>query len=132
MRKHFTFNFVAKTIEGTKSAISRANRGMEPEFTELCTMIKAQPTFTVSEKTIQQKEGKNTYHNLTFKRMKLYISLQSDAEKKLAEFEAIMIVAKAKGAKYPLTKKWFLKTYENYDESDISKMESAELEKLTA
>ena len=64
--------------------------------------------------------------------MKLYISLQTDAEKKLAEFEAIKKVAKAKGAMYPLTKKWFINTYKNYKESDIAKMESAELEKLAA
>lgn len=132
MRKHFTFNFVAKTIEGTKSAISRANKGMNPEFKELCEMIKAQPTFTITVKVINQKEGKEKYHDLTFERMKLYISLQTDAEKKLAEFEAIKKVAKAKGAMYPLTKKWFINTYKNYKESDIAKMESAELEKLAA
>ena len=132
MRKHFEFNFVAKTIEGSKSAISRANKGMNPEFKELCEMIKAQPTFTITVKVINQKEGKEKYHDLTFERMKLYISLQTDAEKKLAEFEAIKKVAKAKGAMYPLTKKWFINTYKNYKESDIAKMESAELEKLTA
>ena len=132
MRKHFEFNFVAKTIEGSKSAISRANKGLAPEFKELCEMIKAQPTFTVTVKVINQKEGKEKYHDLTFERMKLYISLQTDAEKKLAEFEAIKKVAKAKGAMYPLTKKWFINTYKNYKESDIAKMESAELEKLAA
>ena len=132
MRKHFEFNFVAKTIEGSKSAISRANKGMNPEFKELCEMIKAQPTFTITVKVINQKEGKEKYHDLTFERMKLYISLQTDAEKKLAEFEAIKKVAKAKGAMYPLTKKWFINTYKNYKESDIAKMESAELEKLAA
>ena len=132
MRKHFEFNFVAKTIEGSKSAISRANKGMNPEFKELCEMIKAQPTFTITVKVINQKEGKEKYHDLTFERMKLYISLQTDAEKKLAEFEAIKKIAKAKGAMYPLTKKWFINTYKNYKESDIAKMESAELEKLAA
>ena len=132
MKKHFEFNFVAKTIEGSKSAISRANKGLAPEFTELCKMIEAQPTFAVTEKIIKQKEGKEKYHDLTFKRMEIYIGLQSNKEKKLAEYNAIKNVAEAKGAKYPLTKKWFLSKYKDYKNSEIATMESAELEKLAA
>ena len=132
MKKNFQYDFVNKAIIGSKSAINRANKGLAPEFKELCEMIKAQPTFTVSIKVIEQKEGKEKYHDLTFKRMEIYISLQSDKEKKLAEYRAIRNVAKAKGAQYPLTKKWFLKTYPKYKNSDIAKMESAELEKLAA
>ena len=132
MRKHFEFNFVTKTIEGSKSAINKANKGMNPEFKELCDMIKAQPTFAITVKAIEQKEGKEKYHDLTFKRMEIYISLQTDKEKKLAEYRAIRNVAKAKGAQYPLTKKWFLKTYPEYKNSDIATMESAELEALAA
>ena len=132
MKKHFSFNFVAKTIEGSKSAINRANKGLEPEFKELCDMIAAQPTFTVTVKTIDQKEDKEKYHDLTFKRMEIYIGLQSDKERKLAEYKAVKKVAEAKGAKYPLTKKWFLKTYPEYKNSDIATMESAELEALAA
>lgn len=132
MKKYFEFNFVTKTIVGSKSAIARANKGMHPEFKELCEMIKVQPTFAITVKAIEQKEDKEKYHNLTFKRMRIYISLQSDNKKKLAEFEAIKKVAEAKGAKYPLTKKWFLSTYKDYKNSEIATMESAELEKLAA
>ena len=38
-------------------------------------------------------------------------------------FEKVQEIAEAKGAKYPLTKKWFLKTYPEYKENEASVME---------
>ena len=35
MKAHFTYNFVEKAIIGSKAAINRANKGMNPEYTEL-------------------------------------------------------------------------------------------------
>lgn len=132
MRKHFNYDFINKTIIGTKAAINRANKGLNPEYNELTEMLTTHPDFRVAEKNIQKKEGKKTYSNLTFKRMKEYISLQDNSKEKLIEFEAVKAVAEAKGAKYPLTKKWFLATYEEYKESDISESENRVLGKTTA
>ena len=42
----------------------------------------------------------------------------------LAKFEKVMEVAEAKGAKYPLTKKWFLKNYPNYKSNEVSDSEA--------
>lgn len=131
MRTHFNYNFVEKTIIGTKAAINRANRGLNPEYNELTAMLTTHPDFKVVEKNIQKKEGKKTYSNLTFKRMEEYISLQNNSKEKLIEFEAVKAVAEAKGAKYPLTKKWFLATYKEYKESDISESENKILSKDT-
>ena len=39
MNAIFTYNFVNKTIVGTKSAINRANKGMKPEYGMLCEML---------------------------------------------------------------------------------------------
>ncbi len=119
MKKHFNYNFIEKTIVGSKAAINKANKGINPEYKELSSMLTAHPDFTVVEKTINQKEGKKTYSNLTFKRMEEYINLQDNSKAKLVEFEAIMKVAEAKGAKYPLTKKWFLATYTEYKENNV-------------
>lgn len=124
MTTHFTYNFVEKTIIGSKSSINKANKGMNPEYNELTAMLSAHPDFTVKEKTIEKKEGKKTYSNLTFKRMKDYISLQTNSKAKLIEFEAIMTVASVKGAKYPLTKKWFLATYTEYKENNVTENEA--------
>lgn len=122
MTKRFTYNFVTKEIIGSKAAIARANKGIEPEYTELSNMIKAQPSFSVAEKVVQ-KANKKSYHALTIKRMAEYIELHSDSDKRMEEFEAIQMVAQAKGAKYPLTKKWFLAMYPEYKENCVSENE---------
>ena len=115
MKKHFNYDFTNQAIIGSKAAINRATKGMNPEYTELTRMLAEHPTFSVKEKNITKKEGKKTYKKLTIVRMEEYIRTQfADQEvlnKKLIEFAAIKKIAEVKGAKYPLTKKWFLATY---------------------
>lgn len=128
MNAIFTYNFVNKTIIGTKSAINRANKGMKPEYDTLCEMLAAHPDFTVVEKQIKHKTDKKKYNGLTLPRMEAYIKTQPNSEKRLIEFKAIQKVAEAKGAKYPLTKKWFLATFPEFKENNVSKAEiSAEV-----
>ena len=124
MNKHFTYDFVNKAIIGSKAAITKANRGQNPEYAELTKMLAAHPDFTVRVKDIQKKEGKKTYSKLTIKKMEEYISLQTESKNKLIEFKAVVAVAEAKGAKYPLTKKWFLATYKDYKETVIFETET--------
>ena len=128
MNAIFTYNFVNKTIVGTKSAINRANKGMKPEYDTLCEMLAAHPDFTVVEKQIDHKADKKKYNGLTLPRMKEYIETQPNSKKRLIEFAAIQKVAAAKGAKYPLTKKRFLATFPEFKEKNVSKAEiSAEV-----
>lgn len=128
MNAIFTYNFVNKTIVGTKSAINRANKGLKPEYGMLCEMLAEHPDFTVVEKQINHKADKKKYNGLTLPRMEAYIKTQPNSEKRLKEFEAIQKVAATKGAKYPLTKKWFLATFPEFKENNVSKAEiSAEV-----
>ena len=123
MNAIFTYNFVNKTIVGTKSAINRANKGMSPEYDMLCKMLADHPDFTVAEKLIKHKEDKKKYKGLTLRRMKEYIETQSNSKERLIEFAAIQKVAAAKGVKYPLTKKWFLATFPEFKENEVSEAE---------
>ena len=136
MKTRFTYNFIEKAIIGSKAAIERANKGKNPEYAELSGMLAAHPDFSVRVKDIQKKEGKKTYSKLTFERMEEYIRTQFSDKKvlntKLVEFTAIKKVAEAKGAKYPLTKKWFLAAYPSFKENEISKDETTEEEKALA
>ena len=129
MKKNFSYDFEHKAIIGSKSAISRANKGMNPEYKELSAMLAAMPTFSVQIKDIRKKKDQRRYPQLTFKKMEDYIRTQfsdkKELEGKIIEFKAIQKVAEAKGAKYPLTKKWFLKTYPEYKENDVSETEAA-------
>ncbi len=136
MKTRFNYNFIEKTIIGSKAAIERANKGKNPEYAELSGMLAAHPDFTVRVKDIQKKEGKKTYSKLTFDKMEKYIKTQFTEEEtlnaKLIEFKAIQKVAEAKGAKYPLTKKWFLATYPSFKDNNVSKEEITEEEKALA
>ena len=128
MNAIFTYNFVNKTIVGTKSAINRANKGMKPEYGMLCEMLAEHPDFTVAEKQINHKADKKKYNGLTLPRMKEYIETQPNSKERLIEFAAIQKVAATKGAKYPLTKKWFLATFPEFKENNVSEAEiSAEV-----
>ena len=136
MNKKFNYNFVEKTIVGSNAAIERANKGLEPEYSELTEMLSVHPEFTVTVKSIKRKEEKKTYNKLTLSRMKDYIETQfSDKEvlsSKLIEFEAIKAIAKTKGALYPMTKKWFLNTYPSFKENAVLEAESFEEQKTLA
>ena len=127
MRKHVNYNFEEKAIIGSKAAINRANKGLNPEFRELSKMLAEHPEYSVQEKVINQKKDKQTYSNLTFDRMKEFISTKEDSKQRLLEFEAVKAVAAAKGAKYPLTKKWFLTKYTDYKDHEITEEETKPL-----
>jgi hypothetical protein len=129
MKKNFSYDFEHKAIIGSKSAINRANKGLNPEYKELSEMLAAMPSFSVQIKDIKKKKDQKRYPQLTFKKMEDYIRTQfsdeKELERKIIEFKAIQKVADAKGAKYPLTKKWFLSTYPEYKDSDVSENEAA-------
>lgn len=125
MKKMFNYDFENKTIIGSNSAIKRANKGVGREYVELSKMIKDYPDFDIVPKDIDRKKNKKKYSGLTFKRMEDYIMTQPDSENKLKLFKKIKDVAEAKGAKYPLTKKWFLKSYPEYKENESVVMSEA-------
>lgn len=124
MKTIFTLNFVNKSIVGTKSAITRANKCLEPEYSELCALLEKHPNFKVEVKKIDQNKEKKTYHGLSFQAMEDYISTQKNSKEMLAKFKKAMEIAEAKGAKYPLTKKWFLKNYPTYKNNEVSDSEA--------
>ncbi len=123
MNAIFTYNFINKTIVGTKAAINRANKGLKPEYGMLCEMLAEHPDFTVAEKQINHKADKKKYNGLTLPRMKEYIETQPNSKERLIEFAAIQKVAKTKGALYPLTKKWFLATFPEFKKNNVSEAE---------
>ena len=123
MKNYFNFDFEHKAIVGSKTAIKKANAGNTPEYRELCKKLAEHPDFNVVPKDIKGNSEKKKYHGLTFDRMKEYILTQPDSENRAKVFEKVQEIAEAKGAKYPLTKKWFLKTYPEYKENEASVIE---------
>lgn len=131
MKNYFNYDFINKAIVGSSSAIKRANAGNGREYRELSRMLAEHPDFKVMPKEIKGNPEKKKYHGLTFDRMKEYILTQPDSENRVKVFEKVQEIAEAKGAKYPLTKKWFLNTYPEYKENDTTVSE-AKAEEIAA
>ena len=118
--KKFTVDFADKAIKCSKAAYDRACKGKEPEYSELCDLVKRHPTFDVKIKTASETATKKMYRNLTFDKMREYIKTQPNSEENLAEMDIVIEIATAKNAKYPLTKKWFLAKFPEYKENEAA------------
>lgn len=119
-KTHITVNYSNETLDMTKSFYKKACKVGSPEYYELRNARLENKDYSIN---IVSNDKKRSYHALTIERMKEYIKTQPHSKENLKTMERVMSVAKAKGAKYPLTKQWFLKTFPEYKESAISENE---------
>lgn len=119
----FTLDVFNKTISGTKASFDKASKGEGPIYEELARKMAAHPDYKlVIKEQKRKKEKKQTYEGLDFDLMKRYISIQDNAEELLAKYEGIKEFAKDSGLSvYPITKKWFLETFEGFDVKEAKK-----------
>lgn len=117
--KKITVNLIEKTIEVSKTFYKKATNPKSAEYRDLRAAMIENPTFDV----VLKESDKKSYNGLDFDRMKEYIETQPNKEANLEELERVMEIAEAKGAKYPLTKQWFLKTFPEYKNSEVSAKE---------
>lgn len=110
-KSHITINFTDNTLSLTKSFYKKACKVGSDEYKELRTAMGENPNYKI---VFVGNADKKTYGNLTIQRMREYIATQADAEKNLRILDRVIKIAKTKGAMYPLTKKWFLKTFPEY------------------
>lgn len=114
----FTVNFISKKIIGTKASFNKASTGFGPIYEELADKVAKHPDFEleIKEQKKHTTKAKKTYDGLGFKLMEDFIAIQKDSEHKVKEYKAVKDAAKeANRSVYPLTKKWFLSVYENFD-----------------
>ena len=121
MKNLFAINFAEKSIVASKTTLKKASIPNSPEYKALMKLMKQNPTFTIAEKTINQKEGKKTYKGLNTAFVKTYIAIQSNADELMKQYEKA-----AELGKFPLVRKWFLNTFENFD-MDTAKKEIEEM-----
>ena len=120
-KTNIKLNPAENTIIVSKTFYNKAITYGTPEYRVLHRVMKENPTFSIDFKTSDKK----SYGGLSLAKMEEYILTQDNSQERLVEFKAVMATAKAKRAKYPLTKKWFLATYPEYKTSDIIASETA-------
>mgnify|MGYP005880026963 CR=1 FL=1 len=119
----FSYDFPKRSIIASATTLKKARNPQSAECKMLLRMMSEHPDFEVAEKTIQKKPGKQTYKGLTFGTMEDYIQTQDNSKKQLAIYQAVRRMAKIKGKEYALTKHWFLQSYPDYKETDITAQE---------
>lgn len=119
-KTHITIDYQAHTLDMTKSFYKKARNVGSPEYRELREAMKENEGYSIS---IVSNDAKRSYRALTIERMREYIKTQANSEENLTTLDRVIKVAEAKGAKYPLTKKWFLETFPEYKENEVSKEE---------
>lgn len=121
MKKLFVIDFAKKTITATKATLKRASVFNSPEYKELMELMKQMPDFTITEKKIKKSASKKTYEGLNKNFIMQYLSIQNNAEELKKQYEKA-----AELGKFPLVRKWFLNTFENFD-MDTAKKEIEEM-----
>ncbi len=117
MTNLFAINFVENTIVASKTTLKKASNPNSKECKELMKLKKQYPTFDVVEKYIKPAEGKNTHKDLTNDFIKRFISIQDNADELEKQYNKA-----TKMGKFPLVRKWFLKTFENFNMADAQEM----------
>lgn len=128
MKSNIKVNAMEQTISVSKAFYKKACVYGSPEYRQLIDAQRNNPAFDIKFKEYE----KNTYNGLNLAKMREYILTQDNSEDRLVEFEAVIAIAKAKRALYPLTKKWFLETYPEYKESTINPSEKAKADARAA
>lgn len=110
MKNLFAIDFANNAIVASKTTLKKASIPNSAEYKALMKLMKQNPTFAIVEKDIKKAEGKQTYKGLNATFIEKYISIQANAADLTAQYEQA-----AKMGKFPLVRKWFLNTFENFN-----------------
>ena len=125
MRKNmnYTINFETEEIIITKKFGKAASQIGTPEFRIMQQLRKEFAGFSFAYKTIEKKEGKESYKGLSIEEMKRFLSNRGNEEKEL--FEKVLALAENRQGKYAIVKKWFLDNYKEAYLKEIGKIKVA-------
>lgn len=99
----FTFNFVAKTIVGTKASFDKASKGVGPIYEELAHKMAQHPDFTIEVK--KPAKDKRTYAGMDVDFIKDFFAAIGLVEELDNLNKALAFAEKNKMSKYPLAKR---------------------------
>ena len=110
--KNYEVDFIESKIIVSKKFYQAAKTLNTPEYKTLVQLRTENPGFAVELRTIQKKEGKKSYRNLTYKNMEEYIiTLEGEESENLKEFNNVLKLSKVQAGPYAYVKTWFLKKY---------------------
>lgn len=120
--KAITVDVMEKKLYISNTFYKKACNGNSVEYKVLHQMMSENVGFSLAFKVV---EDKRTYKDLTYAVMETYIEESENKETNLLLFKAVK--KEAEGSGYPLVKKWFLNTFEEFKNKKISDIEYKKL-----
>lgn len=116
MKKNaYDINHLEAKITMTKKFYEAACRLNTPEYKELMAIRRDNPSYKMEVREIKKKTDKNSYRNLTFENMELFIKKSMDSARtlddRLNEYAAVKELSKVQSSPYAYVKAWFLTIY---------------------
>lgn len=118
--KAITIDIIGKKLYISNAFYKKACNGNSVEYKVLHQMMSENVGFELAFKVV---EDKRTYKELTYAVMETYIKDNENSESNLALFNEVKKEAEAESSGYPLVKKWFLDTFEEFKNKKISDIE---------
>ena len=119
----FSYDFIAKTIIGTKASFDKASKGFGPVYEELADKMAKQPTFKCVVKAPKQPaKVKQTYKGMDIPFMVDFLTAMEDYITLKTLNDTIAYAKKNKESKYPLAKRVFFDTYDSFDFVDAKRI----------
>lgn len=104
------------------------------EYAQLQRVRQDYPTYHVKRRTIKKNTAQEHYKGLSYKFMEDYIMTHENADRNLAEYKELRQQAECHSVRYPVIKKWFLRTYPEITQEwqEITAKEEIPAEKVSA
>ena len=112
--KPIKVDLVKNEIRMTNDFFKKAQDPRSNEYAELQRIKADNPTFRVVKHTIKRNPNKESYKGLTYDYMRMYILTHVDESKvgqALMDLQEQIVRSQCHSKRYPIVKKWFLKTY---------------------
>ena len=112
--KNYEFDYSKKQIVVSKSFLKEAGIIGSRAYNELAQVRRDYPGYSVVQREVKKKHGKNPYDRLTYKAMQEFIEAQEPEEIApfvLTEFQRIQELSHSYNAKYVFVRNWFLQRY---------------------
>ncbi len=127
---HCSIDPIKATIVMSKKFYNAACRLNTPEYKELMEARRDNPDYKIEVREIAKAAKKNTYLNLTYENMEIFIrnSMESTRllEDRLSEYKTVKELAKVQNSPYAYIKTWFLSVYgEEYNKYKKNEEEKA-------
>jgi len=111
----YNVDFVECKIFITKEFAKRASIKKNPEYKLLLELREENPEYAIDYKAVEISASKNTYNGLTYERMENYIKTQPNNVVLMEEYKKARAYFR-NDCRYAKVKKWFLATFENYND----------------